>query len=100
MWTFGYDHQSSSRSDLTLYSSDNDTTMHKIAAKCTSGFIETCVNMLQRMIETVPKGVVLRDSIKPQMIKPINTTLDIDILETVGFIGVIRVSSLQSARFR
>ena len=69
--------------------------MHKLAVQG-STFVETCANMLQRMIEAAPKDAVLADVIKPQTIKPINATLDIDPLGMVSFTGVIRVSFLQS----
>lgn len=81
----------SSRSDLRLYESDNNTTMIKLAEQG-QGFLNTCSNLLQRMIETVPKGVVLSDVIKPISLKPINTTLDFDASGNLIFTGSIRVS--------
>jgi hypothetical protein len=66
----------SSKGDLGLYLSDNNATMNKLAAQGT-GFLDTCVDMLQRMIETVPKEVVLSNIIY-QVIKLINTIVDPD----------------------
>lgn len=87
----------SSRSDLRLYESDNNTTMIKLAEQG-QGFLNTCSNLLQRMIETVPKGVVLSDVIKPISLKPINTTLDFDASGNLIFTGSIRtLTSLASA---
>jgi hypothetical protein len=55
----------SSRSDLRLYESDGNATMIRLASQGT-GFLKTCVELLQRMIETVPKAVVLSDIITPR----------------------------------
>ena len=85
----------SSRSDLRLYSGYNNATIHKLATQCPS-FLNTCANMLQRMIETVPKAAILSDIIHPQTIKPINVTLDLDPQGGLSFTGVIRVSSSRS----
>jgi hypothetical protein len=79
----------SSRSDLRLYKSDNNATMIGLAAQG-SGFLQTCAVLLQRMIETVPRDVVLSDVIKPITVKPVNATLDIVTGELV-FTGLIRV---------
>ena len=79
----------SSRSDLRLYESDNNATMIALANQG-SGFLSTCVTLLQRMIETVPAGVVLSPVIKPQTVKPINATLDFDSEGNLIFSGYIR----------
>ncbi|KAH8812564.1 heme peroxidase [Xylogone sp. PMI_703] len=80
----------SSRSDLRLYESDANATMLELASQ-KAGFVDTCVGLLQRMIETVPKGVTLSEVIKPLSIKPINSTLDLDSHGNLQFSGVIRV---------
>jgi hypothetical protein len=64
--------------------------MIKLAAQRT-GFLETCRNLLNRMIETVPKGVDLSDVIVPQAVKPVNATLDPDPSGNLIFSGSIRV---------
>jgi hypothetical protein len=79
-----------SRSDLRLYESDNNATMIELATQG-QGFLNTCSTLLQRMIETVPKGVVLSDVIKPMALKPINSTLDFDSAGNLIFTGYIRV---------
>lgn len=83
----------SSRSDLRLYKSDNNATIIKLRDQG-AGFLDPCVALLQRMIETVPSTVVLSDIISPVIFKPINATLDFDAQDNVIFTGYIRVSSL------
>ena len=80
----------SSRSDLRLYESDNNATMIALGEQG-EGFLNTCVNLLGRMIETVPKGVVLSDVVTPMNVKPINATLDFDNQGNLIFSGYIRV---------
>jgi len=82
----------SSRSDLRLYESDNNATMIALGEQG-EGFLNTCVNLLGRMIETVPKGVVLSDVVTPMNVKPINATLDFDNQGNLIFSGYIRVRS-------
>ena len=82
----------SSRSDLRLYESDNNETMIELA-KQGAGFLNTCVTLMQRMLETVPRGVVLSDVISPMSVKPINATFDFDTKGNLVFTGYIRVSS-------
>jgi hypothetical protein len=81
----------SSRSDLRLYESDNNATMIALG-KQGAGFLKTCVGLLQRMIETIPKGVVLSDVVTPMEVKPINATLDFDAHGDLIFSGYVRVS--------
>jgi hypothetical protein len=78
----------SSRSDLRLYA-----TMIALANQG-EGFLDTCVTLLERMINTVPKDVTLSDVITPIDVKPINATLDFDTAGNLIFSGYIRVSSL------
>lgn len=80
----------SSRSDLRLYESDNNATMIALGEQG-EGFQNTCVNLLGRMIDTVPKGVVLSDIVTPINVKPINATLDFDNQGNLIFSGYIRV---------
>ena len=83
----------SSRSDLRLYESDNNATMIALANQG-ERFLDTCVTLLERMINTVPKDVSLSDVITPIDVKPINATLDFDTAGNLIFSGYIRVSSL------
>ncbi|KAH8823960.1 heme peroxidase [Flagelloscypha sp. PMI_526] len=51
------------RSDLRIFSSDQNTTMQRLSEKET--FDSTCVDLLGRMINTVPSGVRLSDVLDP-----------------------------------
>ena len=81
----------SSRSDLRLYEIDNNATMIALVNQG-AGFLDTCVKLLQRMIDIVPKNVILSDVISPIEVKPINATLDFDTEGHLIFSGYIRVS--------
>lgn len=81
-----------SRSDLRLYESDNNSTMIALANQG-DGFLDTCSTLFQRMLETVPKGVVLSDVVAPLPVKPVNATLEFDQDDNLIFTGHIRVSS-------
>lgn len=83
----------SSRSDLRLYESDNNATMIALT-KQGKGFLNTCMTLLQRMLETVPRGVVLSDVVVPMSVKPVNATLDFDKAGNLVFKGYIRVRVL------
>lgn len=83
----------SSRSDLRLYESDNNATMITLGNQG-EGFLNTCVGLLKRMIETVPSDVVFSDVVSPVAVKPINATLDFDAHGNLIFSGYIRVSLL------
>ncbi|KAI0008237.1 heme peroxidase [Xylariaceae sp. FL0662B] len=65
-----------SRSDLRLYESDANATMQKLYSQG-DGFGNTCVDLLERMIDTVPSSVQLQDAISPFLIKPVNVTWDV-----------------------
>lgn len=80
----------SSRSDLRLYEADNNATIIELYQKGQS-FLNTCSTLFQRMIETVPRGVILSDVVKPMPLKPINATLDFDTSGNLIFSGLIRV---------
>jgi hypothetical protein len=62
-------------SDLRLYESDKNATIRKLFEQGT-GFLDTCVDLMGRAINTVPTGVQLGDPITPIPIKPINVTYD------------------------
>ena len=83
----------SSRSDLRLYESDNNATITNLANQG-NVFFDTCVSLFGRMLETVPKGVVLSDVVEPIPVKPINATLEFDEHGNLIFTGYIRVSSI------
>lgn len=56
------------------------------------GFQNTCVDLLTRMVDTVPTGVTLGKPLSPMTIKPINVTYDLDDGSNVSLSGRIRVS--------
>lgn len=82
------------RSDLRLYESDGNATMQSLY-NLGDGFQETCVEMMGRMINTVPAGASLQDAITPMSVKPINVTFDLDSTGGLVLSGNIRVSLLQ-----
>lgn len=55
------------------------------------GFQDTCVGLLQRMLNTVPSGVELQPAISPALIKPINVTWDVTAEQQLVLSGKIRV---------
>lgn len=81
------------RSDLRLYESDGNTTMRALYAQG-DGFLDTCVYLMGRMLNTVPSSVRLGDPIQPMTVKPINVTYDFGGDGKLSFSGRIRVSRL------
>ena len=81
------------RSDLRLYVSDGNATMRSLY-DIGDGFQDTCVELMGRMINTVPSGVSLQDAITPMAVKPVNVTFDFDDEGSLVFSGNIRVSCL------
>lgn len=79
-----------SRSDLRLYESDGNKTMLQLY-ESGDGFQDTCVELLQRMINTVPSNVQLQPAITPALIKPINVTWDVTAEQQLVLSGKIRV---------
>ncbi|KAI1076004.1 heme peroxidase [Whalleya microplaca] len=79
-----------SRSDLRLYESDGNATMQKLYSQG-DDFVNTCVNLLERMLHTVPSGVQLQDAISPFLINPINVTWDVTTDNQLTLSGKIRL---------
>lgn len=87
----------SSRSDLRLYESDGNATMRSLRAGGDAGFLDACADLLGRMLDTVPAGIVLGEVIRPMDVKPVNVTWDINgdgDDAVVVLSGVIRVCFL------
>ncbi|KAF8211734.1 heme peroxidase [Mycena galopus ATCC 62051] len=63
----------STRSDLRIFSSDGNATMQRMASP--SFFNQTCADLIERMINTVPSTVTLTDTIEPIDFKVWNTML-------------------------
>ncbi|KAI0148949.1 heme peroxidase [Pestalotiopsis sp. NC0098] len=78
----------SDRSDLRLYSSDNNVTMQKLSEDL--AFRTTCFDVFERMINTVPSDSTLTDPIVPMAWKAIELATDVDSTGTVSISGRIR----------
>ena len=65
----------SMKSDLRLYESDGNATMRALLAQG-DGFLDTCVQLMARAIDTVPAGVQLGPQIMPLAVKPVNVTYE------------------------
>lgn len=65
------------RSDLRLYESDQNATMHALFTQG-DAFLDTCVDLFSRMMNTVPAGVQLGPVIEALAVMPINVTFDFD----------------------
>lgn len=63
------------RSDLRLYESDGNATMQSLY-EMGDAFQSTCVDLMGRMVNTVPGDVELQGAISPIEVKPINVTFD------------------------
>ncbi|KAJ6449350.1 heme peroxidase [Mycena sanguinolenta] len=61
------------RSDLRIFSSDNNVTMQSLASSDT--FNAVCADLIERMLNTVPSTVTLTDPIEPIDYKVWNTLL-------------------------
>lgn len=55
------------------------------------GFLGTCIDLMGRMINTVPSGVELGAAVEPMGVKPVNVTFDIDGQGGLVLSGKIRV---------
>jgi len=68
--------------------------MIKHMAASSDFFYSTCSTVLEKMINTVPKNVVLTEPLRPLRVKPVAKTFDISLLSdgTMRASGEIRVS--------
>lgn len=82
-------HNNTFNSDKRVFESDGNVTMKALADPAV--FQATCANMLSRMINTVPKDVVLSEPISPYDIKPYITTFALTADNTISLAGRIRV---------
>jgi hypothetical protein len=88
-----------SRSDLRLYESDKNATMHALFAQG-AGFLDTCVELLGRAMNTVPSGVQLGEVVNAMKVKPINVTYGFSLDGKLKLSGTIRVSQYIYAHAR
>ena len=83
----------STQSDLRLYESDNNATMKSLLAQG-AGFLDTCVSLIGRAIDTVPASIKLGSPVAAMPVKPVNVTYDFGTGGKLKLSGTIRVSSL------
>ena len=81
------------RSDKRIFESDGGVLM-RLMARNERYFFRTCSRLLERMLNTVPRGVVLSEVITPIAVKPdhIETTVNSDGTMTIS--GEVRVGYL------
>ena len=90
------------RSDLRLYTSDNNATMTRLG-QSESYFTSQCSSLFQRMIELVPSGVRLTPPVNPSAssnLKPYNVDLNIDWkgqMTLTGYLRYVQVSGAGTA---
>ncbi|KAK0209995.1 heme peroxidase [Desarmillaria ectypa] len=82
------------QSDLRLFTSDNNATIRRLATN-SDYFKESCVDLFARMIDTVPENVRSTEVITPNVVKPVNVSLNLDDNGGVVFNGYIRLMSLR-----
>ncbi|KAH8887407.1 heme peroxidase [Thozetella sp. PMI_491] len=85
----------SKNSDFKVFSVDNNVTMQAMAD--TASFKSVCQTVLQKMIDTVPKGVTLTSTpLAPYLLKPVDMQLTLNTGgSTVLFTGYIRLRTTQ-----
>ncbi|KAH8114592.1 heme peroxidase [Phellopilus nigrolimitatus] len=79
------------RSDLRIFSSDQNVTM-KTLAKSNDDFFAICTRVISKMLNTVPRGVNLIP-VGPRPIKPVDVTVAINLDGSMTFSGAIRLLS-------
>jgi hypothetical protein len=84
-----------SRSDLRLYESDHNATIQALYNQG-EDFLDTCVVLMGRAMNTVPSTVQLGQPIDAMPIKPINVTFDFDKDGHLKLSGKIRILSAAS----
>jgi hypothetical protein len=79
------------RSDFRIFSSDSGDMMRNMAAS-NDFFLSTCNTLLERMLNTVPKNVVLTDPVEFYPVKP--SFMDVAVMPdgNMAVSGVVRVS--------
>ncbi|KAI1214879.1 heme peroxidase [Annulohypoxylon truncatum] len=77
-------------SDFKVFSYDGNVTINAMAAA--TDFNTICATVLQKLIDTVPDGVVLSDPIQPYSVKPVDMQLSLNSgASTMQLNGFIRV---------
>ncbi|KAF8917414.1 heme peroxidase [Mucidula mucida] len=78
-------------SDLRIFGADGNVTMQSMSAE--ASFKSSCLDILQRMIDTVPASVTLSEVISPVAVKPMGVDLALADDGTLTFSGDIRVTT-------
>jgi hypothetical protein len=81
----------SARSDFRIFNSDQNVTIRALSPAAT--FRSTCFTVFEKMLNTVPRGVVLSGPINPREWLLREGHLDLDSTNVVRFIGVITTHS-------
>ncbi|KAH8894675.1 heme peroxidase [Thozetella sp. PMI_491] len=72
-----FGHNETTRSDFRIFNADGGDLISKMAAS-PAFFLSTCNSLLERMLNTVPRGVELTDVIAPVPVKPLALSMDMD----------------------
>lgn len=106
----------STNSDLRIFSSDNNATikayvirknglmpgscMHDRFAESAEHFAKTCSALFERMIDTVPRGVLLSEVLEPLPVKPMTLQVQALVDGTFTLTGDVRVSQTSRCHAR
>ncbi|KAM0261106.1 hypothetical protein ACHAQJ_002367 [Trichoderma viride] len=85
-----FGHNVTTNSDARIFGSDGGQEIGQMASS-PSYFYKTCQTLLERMINTVPKGVTLTDPIQPIAVKPSKLFATINSNGTMTMSGSIRL---------
>ncbi|KAM0525616.1 hypothetical protein ACHAPE_000325 [Trichoderma viride] len=80
------------RSDFRIFNADGGKAISQLADS-NDYFLSTCTTMLERMINTVPRGVKLMDVLKPIAVKPRNLFVTPNADGTLYVNGFIRIAN-------
>jgi hypothetical protein len=80
-------------SDKIVFAADGNATMKSLLNPTT--FANRCSSVLQRMIDTVPRGVVLSPPLVPYPVKPVAVSLQFLSDGTLSFFGDVRVHTVE-----
>ncbi|KAL7918280.1 heme peroxidase [Trichoderma austrokoningii] len=86
-----FGHNETTNSDARIFNSDGGEVIGKMADS-PSYFYQTCTTLLERMINTVPKGLNLTDPIQPIAVKPSQLFATINSNGTMTMSGYIRLT--------
>lgn len=86
-----FGHNETTRSDGRIFASDGGIEIGRMATS-PAYFYKTCQDLLERMINTVPKGVTLTEPLQPYPVKPSRLFATVNSNGTMSLTGYIRVS--------